>query len=59
MRSLRVSLLIGTLLVAINQGQHILAGDWSAGLWLRIILTYCVPYGVSTYAAVQAIRQRA
>ena len=55
LRSARVSLLVGTLLVAINQGD-VLAGDTlPMELFWKIPLTYCVPYGVSTYAAVDAI----
>jgi len=55
-RAIMVCLLVGTILVAINQGSALLAGQFSAGLWIKIGLTYLVPYGVSTFAAVQAIR---
>ncbi len=48
-RAAKVSLLIGTLLVLINQGDLILAGVWPS-LW-KILLTYLVPYGVTSYAA--------
>ena len=54
-RSLKVALLVGTLLVLINQGNRLASGEWSLELALKIILTYLVPYGVSTYAAVSAI----
>ncbi len=47
-RAAKVSLLIGTLLVLINQGDLILAGVWPP-LW-KILLTYLVPYGVASYA---------
>ena len=56
-RAIKVALLVGTILVAINQGSALLAGQFSAALWLKIALTYLVPYCVSTYAAVQAIRR--
>jgi len=55
-RSLRVAAVVGTLLVAINHGDRALAGTLGAVEWAKIVLTYCVPYGVATYAAVQAIR---
>jgi hypothetical protein len=55
-RSLRVALVVGALLVAINHGDHLLAGAVSASGWLKIALTFLVPYGVSTYASVGALR---
>jgi hypothetical protein len=58
-RSLRVAAIVGTLLVAINYTDRALAGSLGPGDWLKMALTYCVPYGVATYAAVQTIRQRA
>lgn len=55
-RSLRVALVVGTLLVAINYGDRALAGALGPADWVKMLLTYCVPYGVATFAAVQAIR---
>jgi len=49
-RSLIVALVVGTLLNFINQGDR-----FAAGLpidWLKLCLTYCVPYCVATYGAV-------
>ncbi len=54
-RSAKVSLLVGTLLVVINQGNLLLSGSFFPELFWKIPLTYCVPYAVSTYAAVDAI----
>lgn len=48
-RGLKVAAVIGTLLVAINQGDRIWAGDWPP-LW-KLLLTFFVPYVVSTYSA--------
>lgn len=48
-RALKVSAIVGTILIAINQGDLILAGGVPP-IW-KIILTYCVPYSVSTYSA--------
>jgi hypothetical protein len=49
-RSLAVALFVGTVLNVINQGDAIFG---TASLnWLKLILTYCVPYAVSTYGAV-------
>ncbi|MPZ41105.1 MAG: hypothetical protein GEU95_24280 [Rhizobiales bacterium] len=49
-RSLYVALVVGTILNVINQGDALIAGA-SLG-WMKIILTYVVPYAVSTYGAV-------
>ena len=57
-RSARVSLIVGTILIAINQGNLILAGSLSPDLYWKVPLTYCVPFVVSTYAAVDAIISR-
>lgn len=56
-RSLGVAAVVGTLLVAINYGDRALAGAITPLDWIKMLLTYCVPYGVATYAAVQAIRK--
>ena len=57
-RSLFAALLVGTVLNLINQGDALLGGV--PVNWFKIILTYCVPYAVSTYGAVSVqIRQAA
>lgn len=58
LRSLKVSIMIGTLLVAINQGDALLSGNLAAELYWKVPLTYAVPYLVSTYASVAAIMSR-
>ncbi len=55
-RSLRVALVVGTLLVLINHGDRIAAGTVSGLDWLKMGLTYLVPYSVSTWASVSAVR---
>ncbi len=40
----------------INHGDAILAGDLDPNRVLKMLLTYLVPYSVSTYASVSAIR---
>jgi hypothetical protein len=49
-RSLYVALIVGTILNLINQGDALVAGG--AINWAKILLTYAVPYLVSTYGAV-------
>jgi hypothetical protein len=54
MRALKTALFVGTILVAINQGDVILAGAVPV-LW-KVCLTYCVPYCVATWGAMGAKR---
>ena len=58
-RATVVALIVGSILVAINQGDAIVRGDLSAGRLLRIALTMGVPYCVSTYSSVSALRDAA
>lgn len=53
-RALMVSLVVGTLITAINQGPAILAGDLPK-LW-QVVLTYLVPFVVSTFSACSATK---
>lgn len=54
-RSLKVALIVGTILISINQGNILLSGVFAPELIWKIPMTYCVPFCVSTYASVQAI----
>ena len=56
--SLGVAAVVGTILVAINCGDHICSGAVTRADILKMALTYCVPYMVSTYASVKAITKR-
>jgi hypothetical protein len=49
-RSLAAAIIVGTLLNLINQGDALVAGK--ALDWLKLVLTYIVPYCVATYGAV-------
>lgn len=49
-----VGAIVGTLLIAINQGDLILSGGMPP-FW-KIILTYMVPYSVSSFSSVLAQR---
>jgi hypothetical protein len=49
-RSLCVALIVGTVLNLINQGDALLG--MASINWLKLVLTYCVPYVVCTYGAV-------
>jgi len=52
-RSSRVALLVGTLLVALNQGDQLWMGTFPfETTWWKIPMTYLVPYCVATYGAI-------
>jgi len=50
-RAIKVSLIVGTTLNLINQGDALLALDLENINLLKLALTYFVPYGVTTYTA--------
>jgi hypothetical protein len=49
-RSLAAAVVVGTLLNLINQGDALFSGRRLD--WLKVVLTYIVPYCVATYGAV-------
>jgi hypothetical protein len=55
-RSLKVALLVGTILAAINYMDKLLVGTVSGTDLIKIGLTYLVPFAVSTHASVSTIR---
>jgi hypothetical protein len=52
--SLKVALVVGTILNLINQGDALLA--LGAVAWGKGVLTYFVPFAVATYSAYRAYR---
>ena len=50
--SLKVALVVGILLNLINQWEAIITLDVNKINWAKLLLTFCVPYLVSTYASV-------
>lgn len=52
-RSSRVAVLVGTILVALNQGDQLLQGTFPFETsWWKLPLTYLVPFCVATYGAI-------
>lgn len=49
---------VGALLIAINHGDAMLAGDVSGARLLRMLLTVMVPYSVSTASSVSALKDQ-
>jgi len=57
-RATRVAIVVGTVLILINHAEALWNGDFSVPRLLRIGLTVLVPYCVSTYSSVSAIRDQ-
>ncbi|MBK8163773.1 MAG: nitrate/nitrite transporter NrtS [Gammaproteobacteria bacterium] len=55
-RALKVAAFVGCILALINHGDKLLSGSVTLTEWVKIGLTFLVPYCVSTFASVQAIR---
>ena len=55
-RSGIIAVVVGGIIIALNQGDVLLAGSIPAPVWLKIALTPCVPFCVSLYGAYVAYR---
>ncbi len=56
-RAIQVALIVGTILMVINQGDVLLSGHLTVLVACKIVLTYTVPFSVSTYSALAANRR--
>jgi len=50
-RSLGIAVIVGTVLLAINQGDVLLSSRWPTALAWKVPLTYLVPFLVATWGA--------
>ena len=57
-RSTIIALIVGSMLLAINQGDALLAGRWDPALAWKAPLTYLVPFVVATWGALLNSRVR-
>lgn len=55
-RALKLALIVGTILAAINHGDKVFANALNTADVVKILITYFVPYCVSTISSVGAIR---
>ena len=51
-RALKISMFVGSCLTIINHGDMFLAGG-APPVW-KVLMTYCVPYCVSSFSSAQA-----
>jgi hypothetical protein len=56
-RALAFAFVVGSVLVAINHGDALLSGGMTPARWLKAGLTVMVPYVVSTWSSVLALRE--
>lgn len=57
LRGIKFAVVVGAVLIAINHGDAILAGDIDGNRLLKMGLTVIVPYLVSTFSSVGATLQ--
>ena len=56
-RSLKIALLVGTILFALNQGDIVLGGEFPQALTWKIPLTYITPFLVSLWGALASAKR--
>lgn len=52
-RSIKIALVVGSILALLNHGDKIFSGQLAPTDVYKIMITYFVPYCVSTYSAVR------
>jgi hypothetical protein len=56
-RGLTVAFVVGSILALINHGDKILLGTLQPGDTVKILITFLVPYCVSVFSSVMAMRE--
>jgi hypothetical protein len=57
-RAVKVAGVVGPILTAINQRDVLLWGEFSPRLFRKMLLTFAVPYGVSSFSSARAYMDR-
>jgi hypothetical protein len=57
--TVRIALVVGTILTLINQGDVLIRGDATALTWVKLALNYCVPFIVSNLGLLAGKRAEA
>lgn len=47
-RTVRIALVVGTIMTIVNQADVILGGEATTGTWIKTVLNYCAPVLVSS-----------
>ncbi|MEO1061390.1 MAG: nitrate/nitrite transporter NrtS [Actinomycetota bacterium] len=55
-RTTKIALIVGTVLFAINQADVVMGGDATMMTWVKVALTFVVPFVVSNLGVVHATR---
>ena len=57
-RVFKMALIVGIILAIINHGDHIFLGTMTVTNWTKILITFCVPFFVSTVSSILAIKKK-
>jgi hypothetical protein len=57
-RACLYAVVVGAILITINHGDALMRGEFTCGRAIKMLLTVCVPYVVSTLSSVGALRSR-
>jgi len=57
LRAFKIALIVGIVLAIINNGDHNYLGTMAITNWTKILITFCVPFCVSTVYSVLAIKK--
>lgn len=57
-RAIKISAIVGVILAVINHGDKLITFSLTSIDLIKILLTFGVPYCVSTFSSVLAIRER-
>ena len=57
-RACKVAAIVGPILTVINQYDVLLHGNFSLHLFMKILLTFIVPYSVSSFSSARAYMDR-
>ena len=57
LRAFKMASIVGIVLAIINHGDHILLGTMTFNNWIKIMITFLVPFCVSTISSVLAIKR--
>ena len=57
-RGIKVAAIVGPILTIINQWDVLLNGQYSPRVFLKILLTFLVPYSVSSFSSARAYMEK-